>query len=244
MTETTLPAERPSPEAGSGQMFDRIADRYDLLNRIISLGIDQRWRNRAVASLALSGPASVLDLATGTGDLALRIARRHPEATVVGVDPSVKMLAIGRDKVSRAGLDARVSLREGDAQHVSLSDGSVDGTTIAFGIRNVPDRGRALREMARVTKPTGRIAILELSEPDGGLLSAFARFHVHHVVPTLGAWLSGAREYRYLQRSIAAFPAAAEFAELMDASGVEVLSVEPMTFGTCTLFVGRPRVRK
>jgi demethylmenaquinone methyltransferase / 2-methoxy-6-polyprenyl-1,4-benzoquinol methylase len=233
-----------SPEPvlqGSGQMFDAIADRYDLLNRLISFGIDQRWRRRTVAALNLGAGARVLDLATGTADLALLAARTHPDCRVVGVDPSERMLAVGRRKVEAAGLSSRVELRAGTAESLPFRGDEFDGTCIAFGIRNVPDRRRALIEMARVTRPGGRVAILELSEPRAGLLGPLARFHIHTVVPWMGSLLSGAREYRYLQRSIEAFPPPEAFAALMDAAGLEVLSVECLTFGVCQLYVGEPR---
>ena len=229
------------PTNGSGEMFDAIADRYDMLNRIISLGIDQRWRRQTVESLALDpiAPSTILDLATGTADLAILSARRWPNAQVIGTDPSAGMLAIGEPKV--APFEGRIALRQGDAMNIELDDDSVDATTIAFGIRNVPDRDLALREMARVTRPGGRVAILELADPRPGPLGALARIHVHHVVPTVGAWLSGKREYRYLAKSIAAFPPPDEFAARMDAAGLSVLEVRPMTFGACVLFVAEPR---
>lgn len=220
-------------------MFDAIAERYDLVNRVISLGIDQSWREKTVAALNLGQDARVLDLATGTADLALQIAKEG--GRVVGVDPSSRMLEIGRRKVHEAMLRDRVELLVGDAQALDFADSSFDGVSIAFGIRNVPDRGRALAEMARVTKPGGRVAILELSEPEGGgLLGPIARFHVHTLVPWLGALISGAAEYRYLQRSIAAFPSADEFARLMEARGLRVLRVEALTFGVCHLYVATP----
>jgi demethylmenaquinone methyltransferase / 2-methoxy-6-polyprenyl-1,4-benzoquinol methylase len=223
---------------GSGQMFDGIAARYDFVNRVISFGIDQRWRRRTVRALSLRDGARVLDLATGTGDLALLIARATPEASVVGLDPSEKMLAIARGKVEKAGLAERIELVVGDAETLPFGDATFDGVSIAFGIRNVPDRARALSEMARVTKPGGRVAVLELSEPRGGVLGPIARFHVHTVVPHVGALLSGAPEYRYLQRSIAAFPPADEFASLMRHAGLAVERPEALTFGVCHLYVG------
>ncbi|MDH3623102.1 MAG: bifunctional demethylmenaquinone methyltransferase/2-methoxy-6-polyprenyl-1,4-benzoquinol methylase UbiE [Myxococcales bacterium] len=221
-------------------MFDQIAGRYDLLNRLMSMGIDQSWRRKTVTAMELPPNARVLDLATGTGDLALMIARRHPDARVVGSDPSKRMLEVGIEKVKRIGLTGRVELQEGDAQALPFDDDSFDGCCIAFGIRNVPDRDAALAEMARVTKPGGRVAILELSEPHVGLLSPVARFHVRQVVPLLGGMLSGSREYRYLQKSIAAFPPADEFAEQMRVAGLNVLDIKSFTFGACTLFVGEP----
>ncbi|MCB9563376.1 MAG: bifunctional demethylmenaquinone methyltransferase/2-methoxy-6-polyprenyl-1,4-benzoquinol methylase UbiE [Kofleriaceae bacterium] len=221
-------------------MFDAIAHRYDRLNRILSMGIDKRWRRKTVAALRLpDGPSRVLDVATGTGDLALDIARRHPAAHVVGVDPSVKMLARGVAKVAARGLDDRITLDEGDAQALTYPDASFDGATIAFGIRNVPDRARGLAEMARVVRPGGRVCVLELSEPRRGIMAPLARFHVHVVVPRIGALLSGAREYRYLQKSIAAFPPPDEFAAMMAAAGLEIEAVRALTFGVCHLYVGR-----
>ena len=229
---------------GSGAMFDRIAGRYDLLNRIISLGIDQSWRRRTVRALNLTGDgagARVLDLATGTGDLAVMTAEMFPGARVLGVDPSAGMLAVGAPKV--APLGARVTLQQGDAQQLPFAAGEFDGVTMAFGIRNVPDRPRALREMARVTRPGGRIAILELCDPKPGVLGAMARFHIHTVVPWLGSVLSGSREYRYLHESIAAFPAPERFADLMRECDLDVLEVAPLTFGVSCLYVATPRAK-
>ena len=221
-------------------MFDQIAGRYDFLNRVMSMGIDQSWRRKTVAAMELPSNARVLDLATGTADLALMIARLHPDARVTGSDPSSRMLEIGADKVSRAGLNDRVDLEVGDAQALPFDTNTFDGCCIAFGIRNVPDRGAALREMARVTKPSGRVAVLELGEPSVGWLSPVARFHVRKVIPRLGGMLSGSREYRYLQKSIAAFPPADEFVEQMNDCGLRVLEAKPLTFGACTLFVAEP----
>lgn len=235
--------ERSEPRGGSGAMFDRIARRYDLLNRVLSFGNDQRWRRRTVRALALDdgaapgAPPRVLDLATGTADLALLIAGRHPAARVVGVDPAGAMLEEGRRKAEAAGVVDRVELVPGDAESLPFPDGHFDAVTIAFGIRNVPDRLQGLREMRRVTRPGGRVAILELSEPRGGLLGPLARFHVHHIVPRLGALLSGEREYRYLQSSIAAFPPPDRFAALMEEAGLRVLAVERLTMGVCHLYV-------
>ncbi|HEY4158444.1 MAG TPA: bifunctional demethylmenaquinone methyltransferase/2-methoxy-6-polyprenyl-1,4-benzoquinol methylase UbiE [Polyangiaceae bacterium] len=234
-SETTALAKE-----GSGAMFDGIAARYDLVNRVISLGIDQSWRRKTVAALRLAPGHRVLDLATGTADLAIQVARTEPSVHVVGLDPSSKMLDVGREKVARATLDARVELVQGDAQALPFEANSFDSVCIAFGIRNVPDRAKALREMARVTRPGGRIAILELSEPRSGLLGALARFHIHTVVPYVGALLSGVKEYQYLQRSIAAFPPADDFATLMKGSNLEVIGVHALTFGVCHLYVAEP----
>jgi demethylmenaquinone methyltransferase/2-methoxy-6-polyprenyl-1,4-benzoquinol methylase len=223
---------------GTGAMFDRIAHRYDLLNRVLSLGLDHGWRRRASAALGLAPEehGEILDLATGTGDLAIAVARMHPSARVLGTDPSPNMLAIGQTKIEALG--GRVRLTTGDAQAIEAADGAFAGVTIAFGIRNVPDRDRALREMTRVCRSGGRVVVLELGEPNVGILGPLARFHVRHVVPRIGALLSGAREYRYLQTSIAAFPPAPEFARKMEGAGLTSVGFTPLTFGACTLYRG------
>lgn len=254
--ESPLPAVAPQqlPALGSGQMFDRIAARYDFVNRVLSLGLDKRWRRRVVRALGLKGPKGarggngtwfgerprVLDVATGTGDLAIEIARACPSATVIGLDPSAGMLGVAKHKLAKRGLGERVQLVVGDAQQLPQQNCEIDAATIAFGIRNVPDRGKALRELARVVRPGGRIAVLELGEPRRGWLGAAARLHCHHLVPKIGGWLSGSREYAYLQKSVAAFPPAEEFAELMRQSGLDVLEVTPLTFGVCTLYLATP----
>ncbi len=240
-TSTETGPRPPRPQGGTGAMFDGIASRYDLLNRVISLGIDQSWRRKTVDALGLVEGSRALDLATGTADLAILIAERVPGCKIVGVDPSSGMLEVGVKKVAALDLEARIQLVQGDAQRLDFEDDSFDGTTIAFGIRNVPDRLLALREMARVTKPTGHVAILELSEPEGGWIAPFARFHVHTVVPWVGSLLSGAKEYRYLQKSIAAFPPAQQFAAGFAEAGLEIEQVVPLTFGVAHLYVARPR---
>ncbi len=227
----------PLARGGSGEMFDRIAARYDLLNRVLSFGMDGRWRRALVR--ALGRPLSqVLDVATGTADVALAAAAAHPEARVVGVDPSREMLAVGRTKVERRGLGARISLELGDCEALPFADARFDAAAISFGIRNVPDRAKGLRELARVVRPGGYVAVLELGEPEG-LLGPFARFYVHKVVPRIGAALSGAREYHYLHESIARFPTPPEFMDLMRAAGLQDVSVKRFNFGGTNLFVGR-----
>ena len=224
---------------GSGEMFDAIAERYDLLNRVLSLGLDGGWRRQAVEALQLPTPADALDLATGTADLALEMARQAPQARVVGVDPSAGMLRRGRRKVDDAQSGNSIRLEQGSAESLPFDEDSFDGVGMAFGIRNVPDRPAALREMARVCRPAGRVAILELSEPRG-LIGLGAKFYLRSVVPWVGGLLAGTREYRYLQRSIAAFPPPERFADLMRDSGLEVLELRSLLFGVCHLYIARP----
>ncbi len=221
---------------GSGAMFDLIAPRYDLLNRLLSLGLDRWWRRRLVNTVL--GAERVLDVATGTADVALAIARRDLQARVVGLDPSEGMLDVGRRKLARAGVADRVSLTLGDAQLLPFDANLFDACTVAFGIRNVPDRDQALEEMCRVTRPGGVVAVLELSEPRSGLMGPLARFHVHRMVPWLGGLLSGAQAYEYLKDSVAAFPPAPEFAASMEASGLSNVRARRLGFGTAHLYTG------
>jgi demethylmenaquinone methyltransferase / 2-methoxy-6-polyprenyl-1,4-benzoquinol methylase len=243
--QSTQHGANGQPAMGSGSMFDRIADRYDLLNRVISLGIDKRWRRLAVSTLdSLAGDIDVLDLATGTGDLAFAVAshRRNKGlglGKIIATDPSVGMLEVAERKHLDSGARDAIEFATGDAQHLPYSNESFDAVIMSFGIRNVPDRGLALSEMARVTKPGGKVVILELSEPPSGMMGTAARIHVHHIVPRVGALLSGSKEYRYLQQSIAAFPSPERFGMMLVDAGLMVETSQALTFGACHLFVGR-----
>ncbi len=239
MTDREIAGATKELEGGDGEFFDEIADRYDLLNRILSLGLDGRWRRRTVEALKLEGGEQILDVATGTADLAIEIANRSPGVSVIGVDPSREMLAVGGRKVADAGLDDRIELERGDGQQLRFDDDRFHGCCIAFGIRNFPNRLQGLREMARVVRPGGTVAVLELSEPRKGVMAAMSRLYVRGVVPRLGALLSGSEQYRYLQESIAAFPPASQFEAMMAEAGFDDVVTHPLTFGVVNLFVGR-----
>jgi demethylmenaquinone methyltransferase/2-methoxy-6-polyprenyl-1,4-benzoquinol methylase len=227
-----------APRPGSGEMFDGIAHRYDPLNRLMTFGLDRGWRKKMVRALELPAEAKVLDLATGTAAVAILAARRHPDAEVIGLDPSPKMLELGRRKVAAEALGDRVRLELGEAEKLPYRDESFDGVTIAFGIRNVADRTAALREIVRVVKPEGVVAILEANEPRG-ILAPLTRFYCRYLVPLFGALLSSGQEYRYLQTSMEAFPPPAFFSAMMAGCGLEVQEIRSLGFGTCTLFVAR-----
>ena len=227
----------PKPKTdGSGRMFDAIATRYDLLNRLISLGLDKGWRRQLESQMPADG--RILDAATGTADVAISMAERAGGRRVVGLDPSAQMLRVAAKKLESRSLTGQVDLMEGDAQRMNFDDDSFCGATMAFGIRNVPDRLQALRELKRVVAPGGPVAILELAEPSSGWLAPFARFHMHHVVPMLGALLSGRREYRYLQTSVSAFPPPEDFMKLMGSAGLRDLAVTRLSFGVAHLYLG------
>ena len=221
-------------------MFDDIAPRYDFLNRLLSAGIDRRWRKRAIRSLALTGREHVLDLCTGTGDLAIEARTSTPGAArVLGVDFSGAMLALGLDKLRRRKLEAAVALVRGDASCIPLSDGSVDAITVAFGIRNVEDRAAACREMQRVLKPGGRLAILEFAMPTSPLFRHLYLSYFRHVLPRIGRWISGhATAYAYLPASVDAFEPWT-FMELLRQCGFADVRADPMTFGSVFLYTAK-----
>jgi len=228
-----------SPER-IGAMFDDIAPRYDFLNHLLSAGIDRYWRKRAIRSLALTGRERLLDLCTGTGDLAIEARTATPGAArVLGVDFSGAMLTLGLDKLRRRKLDSTIALVRGDASRIPLADGSVDALTIAFGIRNVEDRAAACREMRRVIAPGGRLAILEFAMPTSRLFRQLYLSYFRHVLPRIGRWISGhATAYAYLPASVDAFEPP-KFMELLRQSGFAEVRADPMTFGSVFLYTAK-----
>jgi demethylmenaquinone methyltransferase / 2-methoxy-6-polyprenyl-1,4-benzoquinol methylase len=244
--------------AGKGEavaaMFGRIAPRYDLLNRILSFGIDRAWRREAVAAVAVGAPQRVLDVATGTGDVALLLARALPGATVTGVDFSEPMLALARQKAARAAgaeladagrlrfqhADAgRLRFQHADALALPFPDASFDAVTVAYGVRNFADVAAGLREMRRVLVPGGRIAVLEFPPPDGRFTGTALRWYGRTVMPTLGRWLSGdPHAYAYLPASTSAFLAPERLADALRAARFGDVRYRLQTFGVSALHVG------
>jgi len=221
-------------------MFDAIAARYDFLNHFLSAGIDRRWRKRAVRSLGLTGRERVLDLCTGTADLAIAAAAAAPGARVVGVDFAGAMLRVGIDKLRPRGLMSRIALLRGDATRIPLADASVDAVTIGFGIRNVEDMDAAACEMHRVLAPNGRLAILEFAVPTLPLLSGVYRWYLNRVLPRIGRAISHHNAaYGYLPESIGAFASPDEFMTILRNAGFADVGAVPLTFGTVLLYTAR-----
>jgi demethylmenaquinone methyltransferase / 2-methoxy-6-polyprenyl-1,4-benzoquinol methylase len=227
--------KRPARVAG---MFDAIAARYDLLNRVLSAGFDRRWRRAAIRSLRLSGRERLLDVCTGTGDVALAAAAASPGARrVVGVDFSGEMLRLAASKVLAAGQAGRLLLARGDATRLPVADAAMHAATVAFGIRNVEVPADALAEMYRVLEPGGRVAILEFSIPRSRLVRAMYLPYFRHVLPRVGRLVSGhGTAYTYLPASVGAFVPPETMVGMLEACRFRDISAKPLTFGIVTLY--------
>jgi demethylmenaquinone methyltransferase/2-methoxy-6-polyprenyl-1,4-benzoquinol methylase len=222
-------------------MFDRIAPRYDLLNHLLSAGIDRRWRRACVDFLELSGPARLLDLCTGTGDLLIEALDRDPRHKGVGLDLSGEMLRRAARKLDRRGLEARASLAAADAVRLPVAGGRFDGALVAFGIRNVGDPAAALAEVRRVLRPGGRLVVLEFANPSG-LVGAAYRLYFERILPRVGRLVSGdGSAYSYLPASVARFPGPEGFTALLERAGFGAVSRRRLTLGIAWLYRGEAR---
>jgi demethylmenaquinone methyltransferase / 2-methoxy-6-polyprenyl-1,4-benzoquinol methylase len=225
-------------------MFDAIAPRYDALNHLLSAGMDWRWRRRAIRALALTGRERVLDVCTGTGDLAIAAVRQGPRAAagVVAIDFAAEMLRIGAAKVRRRGLADRIRFARGDATRLPLPDASVDAVTIGFGIRNVSDPAAGCRECLRVLRPGGRLTILEFGAPKSRALRKAYDWYFTVILPRVGRSVSRHDEaYSYLPASVREFPAGDAFGDLLRRQGFTEVRAVPLTFGVVYLYVADKR---
>jgi demethylmenaquinone methyltransferase/2-methoxy-6-polyprenyl-1,4-benzoquinol methylase len=232
-------SKEPARIAG---MFDAIARRYDALNHLLSAGMDKRWRRRAVRALGLSGHERVLDMCTGTGDLAIEAASAESGRArqVVGIDFSGEMLRLAHGKAAAAGLAGRIQLARGDATAVPLPDAAFDAAMVAFGIRNVIDPARACDEFRRLLVPGGPLAILEFGSPRLPGLRALYLWYFRRVLPLVGRLVSRHREaYAYLPASVIAFPSGDAFAAMLTEAGFEDVRYETLTCGVVYLYVAR-----
>ena len=241
-TTVATPTPGAPEKAAVRAMFDRIAPRYDLLNRLLSGGTDVRWRRRAVDLLDLRGPSRILDLCTGTADLLIEALGRDPRHSGLGVDLSHGMLVRGTAKLRRGGHAGRAGLVGGDGERLPVREGSFDGALVAFGIRNVGDPARAVREVVRALRPGGRFVVLEFSMPRGVLGAAY-RLYFRAVLPRLGGLLSGdGSAYSYLPESVERFPSPPDFASLLEEAGLRAVSWRLLTGGIACLHRGeKPR---
>ena len=221
------------------QMFDAVAPRYDLLNRVLSLGIDRYWRTRAVRLLTDKQPARVLDVATGTADLAVKAERMLHPREVVGIDLSAEMLQYGRKKLDRLGLTPRISLVQGDAEDLPFPDNAFDAALVAFGVRNFENLEAGLTGIRRVLRPGAALVVLEFSRPRTFPIKQLYAWYSRHVLPRIGGALSPEQSaYEYLPNSVAEFPDGPDFLDRMQRSGFADLLWEPLTFGIASLYRG------
>ena len=220
-------------------MFDNIAPKYDLLNHTLSMSIDRVWRRRVVGEVRRAKPGRILDVATGTGDLAIAMARRIRDVQVLGVDLSEQMLAVARRKIEARGLDGRIVLDRGDAERLAVADASVDVATVAFGVRNFGDLGAGLRELARTIKPGGKVVILEFSRPRNRVFRALYEFYSYKIRPRIGGLVSrDKRAYEYLPASGGEFPAPEEFMAMMARAGFRNCRARSQSFGIAQIYIG------
>lgn len=221
------------------QMFDRIAFRYDLLNRVLSFGIDKSWRKKALKKLKSLKPTSILDVATGTGDVAILEASTFPDAKITGLDLSRKMLDLAEKKVIQKNLNHRIHLIKGDSEALPFDEGIFDAVTVAFGVRNFENLEAGLKEMNRVLRPGGKTVILEFSMPEKFPVKQFYYFYFKNILPTLGGWLSGdSKAYSYLPDSVAAFPSGDNFLTILKNAGFKETKADKLMFGIASIYTG------
>ena len=222
------------------EIFSTIPGRYDFLNHFLSLRRDIAWRRFAVRRMRFFNTLRLLDVATGTADLAIEAARQHPEIRIVGIDFVREMLAPGRQKIAECGLDGRIHLLQADAMMLPFPDGSFDAVGIGFGIRNMPDRHGALREMRRVLVPGGRVYVLEMSAPRNRIWRVFFTPYLNLILPGISRLFSrNPTAYLYLVDSIFHFPPPEKFMTMITEAGFGGLERHPLTFGITNLYIGR-----
>lgn len=237
--ETVVMSSESTPHSTSpiAAMFDRISPRYDFLNHLLSLNIDKIWRHKTVKSVALHNPQNILDLATGTADLALQLARALPQAQITGLDFSEKMLEIGNEKIKKQGLENRIRLQQGDAAQLPYKECSFDTVTIAFGARNFEDLTSSLCEIHRVLKPNGHLHILEFSMPTAFLIKQVYKLYFNKILPKIGSWISrDGNAYTYLPVSVQNFPEPNTFINIIEQNGFQKVEKKSFSMGIATLY--------
>ena len=220
-------------------MFDSIAVRYDLMNRLFSAGIDMKWRKKTISLLKRIDPKKILDIATGTADMAILASRILNPEKVVGLDLSAEMLELGRKKIEKEGLANKIALVKGDAEAINFPDNSFDAVTVAFGVRNFENLENGLKELLRVLKPGGMLVILEFSKPNRGFKNLY-NLYMGIVAPEVARWFRQNKDaYRYLNRSSNAFPDRNDFTAILNSVGFSDTECKPLSFGICCIYSGR-----
>ncbi|HEY1019254.1 MAG TPA: bifunctional demethylmenaquinone methyltransferase/2-methoxy-6-polyprenyl-1,4-benzoquinol methylase UbiE [Sediminibacterium sp.] len=220
-------------------MFNSIAYRYDFMNRFLSVGIDVWWRKKAISQLKSLAPKQILDVATGTGDVAILTWNiLHPEK-ITGIDISEGMLDLGKKKIEKLGLSGKIELQKGDSEVIRFEDNRFDAITVAFGVRNFQNLEKGLQEMHRVLRPGGKLVVLEFSKADAGILSALFNFYMNKVTPAIGKLFAKNKDaYQYLNDSVQAFPEGQTFINIMNEAGFTQTYLKKLSFGICTIYCG------
>lgn len=236
---------KPYDQQGSkkqqvSRMFDNIAPYYDLLNRVLSLGIDTIWRKKAINQIKADQPKVILDVATGTADVALEIANRLQAEKIVGLDISAEMLEIGRKKVAKKDLSELITLQQGDSENMPFADNTFDAITVAFGVRNFENLEKGLKEMNRVLKKDGKLVVLEFSRPTLFPFKQLFNGYFKYILPQIGRLTSkDPKAYSYLYESVQAFPDGKDFIKVLEATGYQENKNIPLSLGICSIYVGR-----
>ena len=218
-------------------MFDRISPKYDRLNHLLSLNIDKVWRRRTAKVVSKSQPKTILDLATGTADLAIALAKRNPQAHIIGADISEKMLEIGQAKIAKQGLEKQIELQRGDAAALPFGNNTFDAVTVAFGVRNFEHLERGLSEIQRVLKHNAPLAILEFSMPERFPIKQVYRLYFKLILPKIGKWVSKETSaYTYLPESVERFPKPTDFLRTLSDNGFHEGTAQQLCFGIATLY--------
>lgn len=238
MAEVKPYSKEGSKKEQVAEMFNNISGRYDFLNHLLSVGIDKRWRKKAVKMLKASQPKHILDIATGTGDFAIACLKLKPEK-VVGLDISSGMLEKGREKMVKKGYSETIEMVLGDSENIPFEDNSFDAITVGFGVRNFENLEKGLAEMLRVLKPGGQAAILEFSKPKKFPVKQSFKFYSKYIIPALGKMISkDKRAYTYLPESVEAFPEGAAFTEIMHKVGYKGDTRKLVSGGIATIYLG------
>ena len=233
-------SEEGPKTAQVSEMFDKIAGRYDFMNRFLSVGIDKIWRKKAIALLKKDKPQLMLDVATGTADMALRAAKVLAPEKIIGIDISPKMLEIGREKVAAQNLGTTIELLSGDSETINFADGTFDAVMVAFGVRNFERLERGLSEILRVMKPGAQLVVLEFSKPRLPLVRQFYNLYMGSIAPQLAKWFNqNKKAYQYLNESAKAFPDRQQFVAILNKVGYTQTSYKPLSLGICCIYVGR-----
>lgn len=224
------------------QMFDSIAPAYDFMNRAMTLGIDRFWRQRAVKLLRDANPLKVLDIATGTGDLAIKLAQEFPAAHIVGIDLSENMIRVGKEKINRLAMHNRIEFLAGDCLKLPFEDNTFDLITVAYGVRNFADIPAGYREMQRVLRPGGKLCVIELSVPASPVIRPLYKLYTSTLIPLAGRLISrDARAYSYLPESIQAAPQRQDMCRIIEQAGFDDAKFRSMTLGVCCIYTATVR---